>query len=108
MTHENISTSLLPLLALRLRDWQVEIRADAPAYKILKSIYPGQFLKKPYSADFGREFLSLVMAIKTVRNFKQGLEFIQTHTSGHSEAILTGNKKHASLFFKCGCRGSLP
>ena len=100
VTHENISTSILPLLALRLRDWQVEIRADAPAYKILKSIYPGQFLKKAVPADFGREFLSLVMAIKTVRNFKQGLEFIQTHTSGHSEAILTGNKKHASLFLQ--------
>ena len=100
VAHKNTLKSLLPQLALRLKDWQVEIRADAPGYKILKNIYPGQLLKKAVPADFGKEFLSLVMAIKTVRNFKQGLEFIQTYTSGHSEAILTGNKKHASLFLQ--------
>ena len=39
--------------------------------------------------DWGREFLSLTLAVKVVDDFDAAMEHLHTHTSGHSEAIVT-------------------
>jgi len=98
VVHEKIAKKLLPEAARLLITKQVELRADPSSYHILTSQYPGEFLKKAQPEDFGFEFLSQILAIKTVKNFEEGLAFIKKYTSGHSEAILTNNKKHAERF----------
>jgi hypothetical protein len=65
--HQKIAGRLLPVLGQKLAESQVEIFADLISYKILKqSKYP--YLQKAKNTDFGREFLSLKMAIKTVED----------------------------------------
>ncbi len=98
VVHENIAPVLLPPLAKALSKDGVEIFADPAAYKILKGTLPPKLLKKARLADFGREFLSLKMAIKTVKDFSEGIAFIQKHTSSHTEAVLTDNEEHARAF----------
>ncbi len=98
VVHKKILEPLMKELAPHLADRQVEILADARSFKALAVLYPQQLLHHAQAADFGHEFLSLKLAIKTVDDFQQGLEFVQTHTSGHSEAILTQNTKHAKQF----------
>jgi glutamate-5-semialdehyde dehydrogenase len=98
--HQNLSNKLLPGLAAALLLRKVEIFADKASYLILKNIYPGRLLKPAKPENFGKEYLSLKMSVKTVENFKEGLEFIKKYTSGHSEAILTDNKKHAQEFLR--------
>lgn len=98
--HGKMSKKLLPVLAALLSLHKVEVFADHSAFAILKNFYPKQLLKVSKTEDYGREFLSLKMSIKTVINFEEGLEFIKRHTSGHSEAILTDNKKHAREFLQ--------
>lgn len=91
---------LLPMLAARLAKHRVEIFADQESYRLLKKYYPAELLHPAKPGHYGIEFLSLQMSIKVVKNFADGLEFIKKHTSGHSEAILTNNKHHASIFLK--------
>jgi glutamate-5-semialdehyde dehydrogenase len=91
---------LMPALAAQLAEYKVLIFADAPSYQTLKNIYPAELLQKAKPEHFGVEFLSLKMSIKTVSNFNEGLAFIKKYTSGHSEAILTKNLRHASEFLK--------
>src|SRR3989338_2166726 len=98
VVHEKIAPRLLPLLGAALAKYGVEILADPPAFKLLKRTLSPKLLKKASPSDFGREFLSLKMAVKTVKNFEEGLAFVKKHTSSHTEAILTENEEHARTF----------
>ena len=48
--------------------------------------------------DFGKEFLSLVAAVKVVASLDDALEHIRRYGSGHSEAIVTEDAQAASRF----------
>lgn len=76
----------------------VIVYADTPAYRALAHAYPKHLLKRATAKDFGKEFLSLALSIKTVRNFKEAVTFVQAHTSKHSEGIITQNKKRAAEY----------
>ena len=98
VVHKTAEKKLLSALAAKLSEFKVEIRADRPAFSILKKYYPGELLKLASASDFGHEFLSLVMSIRTVKTFAEGLEFVKAKTSHHSEAILTRDANHARTF----------
>ncbi len=94
---ENIASTFLPQLAARLQQYGVEIFADAKAYRMLKG-YP--LLAKANSQHFGQEFLGLQCAIKVVKNMDEALAHIATYGTGHSEAIVSENKKLCNRFLK--------
>jgi len=75
----------------------IGIYADTNAYKRLHT-YPHLYKAKP--SDFDREFLSLNCAIKTVSNLEAALAHIREHSTKHSEAIVTDNKKEAQKFLQ--------
>ena len=79
----------LPELVKDLKDKHVEIYADQKSYAVLKEIYPHHLLHHAKSENYGMEYLSLKLAIKTVPSFAEALNHIQSYTSGHSEAIIT-------------------
>ncbi|TES83597.1 MAG: gamma-glutamyl-phosphate reductase, partial [Dehalococcoidia bacterium] len=66
----------------------VEMHCDKRAMAILKSDSSLK-LKPATDEDWGKEFLSLVAAIKVVASLDEALEHIERYGSGHSEAILT-------------------
>ncbi len=88
----------LPVVCSPLKEHDVTIYADERAYKALKGKYPDVFLKHAGEDDFGREFLSYAMAIKTVDNLNEALVHIAANGSGHSEAIVTMNQSVADTF----------
>ena len=100
VVHRKIASKLLPLAAEQLFLYGVEIFADPEAYRILSARSHSRFLKKAHPEDFGHEFLSMKMAVKTVGSFDAGLKFIKENTSSHTESILTADKKHADEFLK--------
>lgn len=87
----------LPALVAPLANLNVEIFADQHAYKVL-SKYPSKLLHHAATTDFDREFLDYKMAIKTVANLDQALAHIAEHSSKHSEAIISKNKKNIERF----------
>lgn len=98
--HEKSLRKLLPILASALVEFRVVIKADPLSFQALKKYYPSGLLRKSAGSDYGKEFLSLQMAIKTVKNFEQGLSFVKDHTSGHSEALISNSKKHTDQFLE--------
>lgn len=98
--HKKIAKEFLPKIAKLLIIKEVEIFADPESFKILKNIYPRKFLKVAKENDFGREFLSQKMSIKTVPNIDEAIKFISHYSSKHSEAILTENKKNTEKFLR--------
>lgn len=70
----------------------VEIRGDETVCAITPSATPAT------TADFETEFLAPIVSVKIVENIDEAIQHIQTYSSKHSEAIITENDQHASLF----------
>lgn len=90
----------LPALVGPMEAKQVEIHADPAAFAALSGHYASGLLFPAIEADFGTEFLSLKMAVKTVGNLEEALAHIRRYSSGHSEAILSGDKDNMEYFIR--------
>lgn len=97
LVDEAIATDFLKRLQPLFAKHKVTILAEQKAYNLLKG-YP--YLQKATAADFGKEFLSLKCAIKVVKNIDMALTHIRTHSTKHSEAIISENKKQADRFLR--------
>ena len=96
LVHRDIADSWLPKIAAEWSKARVEIRADEEARRTLASA--GAASVPAVAEDFGKEFLSLVAAVKVVPSLDAALEHIRRHGSGHSEAIVTEDAEAASRF----------
>jgi glutamate-5-semialdehyde dehydrogenase len=90
----------LPALLAPLAEAQVQVAADAPALGALAGHYPVHLLRPATEADFGTEFLSLRMAIKTVPDLAAALDHIDRYGSRHSEAIVSEDPAHLDQFLR--------
>ena len=98
VVHRKKAAALWRVLAPRLAERNVTIKADTFSYEILKKLrYP--FLQKAGAKDFDTEFLDYTLAVRTVDSLNEALAHIQQHSLGHSEAIITRSKKQAQTFF---------
>jgi glutamate-5-semialdehyde dehydrogenase len=88
----------LAQIAIPLREAQVALFVDEPAFAVLEGHYPGNLLHRAKPEHYGTEFLSMKLAIKTVDSFEQALDHIAIHSSKHSEAIISENPKHIETF----------
>lgn len=83
-----------------MEEKKVEIFADEEAYKVLNGDYSKDLLHKASEENFGMEYLSLKMAIRTVNSLDEALEHIANFGSKHSESIITENRESAEKFLK--------
>ena len=88
----------LPTLLAPMEAKQVEIYADPAAFNSLSAHYPRSLLFRATETDFGTEFLSYKMAVKTVSSLDEALAHIRRYSSGHSEAILSEDTDNANHF----------
>jgi len=95
--HESRLTDL-PELVAPLQAHKVEIFADTTSYTILKSHYPTELLHPAKPEDFGREFLSYKLAIKTVPSIETAVTHIMQFSSFHSEAIISEDEIATNYF----------
>lgn len=72
----------------------VELRGCDRTRKIIKGI------KKAKEADYGYEFLDLILAIKIVDHIDSAIEHINKYGSLHTESIITQNYSNAQKFLK--------
>jgi glutamate-5-semialdehyde dehydrogenase len=88
----------LPQICAPLAEKSVVIHADAESYAALEGIYPPQLLVAAEADDFGREFLSMQLALKTVGSLDEAWAHIARYGSGHSESIVTEDSAAARRF----------
>lgn len=89
----------LPKLVAPLVKAKVIIYTDKLAYGALKNNYDKSLLRRASKKDFGKEFLSLQMSIKTVASAREAIDFINQYGSKHSEAIIARDEKIIKRFF---------
>ncbi|QHT66717.1 glutamate-5-semialdehyde dehydrogenase [Rhodocytophaga rosea] len=99
LIHQNRLPDLADLVVPLMRN-QVQLFADEKAYEKLIGYYPEELLEKAAEEHYGTEFLSLKLAIKTVKDLEEALEHIATYSSKHSEAIITEDPAIADTFTK--------
>ncbi len=90
----------LPDIAGPLAEKKVEIFADEKAYAAIKDSYAEELLNHAKEEDFGIEFLSLKMSIKTVGSLNEAIEHITKYSSKHSEAIIASDSEVVEKFLK--------
>ena len=98
LVNQAVAPVFLPQLAARLGKWGVELRVTAEALAILHGHAGEAVVIKAGSEDFDREWLALVLGVKVVADLDEAIAHIQTHSTGHSDGILTNDWHHATRF----------
>ena len=98
LVHSAVAAEFLPRLKQRLVDDRaaagkvpVELRLDERAAAIIPGIPAGE-------RDFDTEFLNYILAVAVVDSVEQAVAHILTHSTGHSEAIVTEDPAAAEVF----------
>jgi len=97
LVHSDVAEHCLPLVAAEWAKVGVEMHCDERSLAILKP-NPSLKLVPASDDDWGKEFLSLVAAVKVVDSLDEALEHIERYGSGHSEAIITEDYGAAMRF----------
>ncbi|MFT5806908.1 MAG: glutamate-5-semialdehyde dehydrogenase [Moritella dasanensis] len=97
LVHKDIAVSFLPLLAERLEQNAVELRAEPKAHIALSNVNAKNV--HVATADcFDQEWLALVLGVKVVNDVEDAIVHIREHSTEHSDAILTDNLTNATRF----------
>ncbi|MDE5940369.1 MAG: glutamate-5-semialdehyde dehydrogenase [Lachnospiraceae bacterium] len=94
LVHEKIAERILPALGKALLEKQVEIRGDET---VREQIPEAQAATEE---DYGREYLDLVLSVKTVGSLEEAIAHINKYNTGHSDAILTEDQARAQKFLR--------
>lgn len=94
VVHKSIADQFLKKIASKFKKHKVEMRGCNETCKILTNI------TKATADDFYEEYLAPIISIKIVNSLKAGIDFINKHSSKHTEAIITENYTHAQTFLK--------
>ena len=97
LVHRDIAGKYLPRIAGEWARAGVEMRCDPASLDILRQDKSLK-LSPASDDDWGKEFLSLVAAVKVVNSLDEALEHIERYGSGHSEAIITEDYGAAMRF----------
>ena len=92
LVHEKVKDAFLPVLAKRLQEKHVEIRADQVAYELI----PGAV--HATEEDWGKEYLDYILSVKVVFSVEEAIAHINKYNTRHSEAIITNNYTNAQKF----------
>lgn len=98
LVHRDLAPDFLPALRQRLVEGRagqdlppVELRLDRAAAGLI----PG---KAAGAQDFDTEFLDYILAVGVVDSLEDAVAHIAAHSTGHSEAIVTGDRQAAERF----------
>jgi glutamate-5-semialdehyde dehydrogenase len=88
----SIATELLPRLVERLEN--CEIRGDETAVSCDARILPAT------TSDWDTEYLDAIVSVKIVAGLEEAITFVDKHSSGHTDAILTEDTAAAQTFIQ--------
>lgn len=98
LVHPAVAEQFLPLMAQRLAQSGVELRAAGKALAILQQDGHGAKVVPAGPDDFDQEWLALILGVKVVAGLDEAIEHIQTHSTEHTESILTNDWRNANRF----------
>jgi glutamate-5-semialdehyde dehydrogenase len=92
LVHEQVAEEFLPRAIAELQQAGVEIRGCQRTQRIVSDIVAAQ------ESDWDEEYLDLILAVKIVDSLDEAIDHINTHGTGHSEAIISENYTNVRRF----------
>ncbi|MGH1357454.1 MAG: glutamate-5-semialdehyde dehydrogenase [Burkholderiaceae bacterium] len=96
LVHQSVAATFLPLIGKIYQEKQVEMRADPAACKMLGD--SGLPCVAATEQDWDTEYLAPIITIGIVADLDAAIEHINTHSSQHTDAIITEHHPHAMRF----------
>jgi len=95
LIHKNIAVKILPDLTDMLLKDGVELRYSKEALEIVNN---RNDVKLANEEDFGAEYLDMIMSLKLVNDIDEAIEYINSHSTHHSDSIITEVIDNAEKF----------
>ena len=95
LIHKNIAVKILPDLTDMLLKDGVELRYSKEALEIVNNRIDVKFANEE---DFGAEYLDMIMSLKLVNDIDEAIEYINSHSTHHSDSIITEVIDNAEKF----------
>jgi len=92
VVNQAIAAEFLPKLLNTLA--HCEVRGDLAAQACDARINPAN------DADWDTEYLDAILSVKVVADLEEALDFIDQHSSKHTDAIITENAETAEIFMR--------
>ena len=94
VVHRAVLDEFLPMLAKTMEEYKVTLRADEDSRAMLP------LAEAATEEDFGKEYLALMLSVKTVDSVEEAIAHINRYHTGHSDCIVTGNSEAADKFLR--------
>jgi glutamate-5-semialdehyde dehydrogenase len=91
LVHRDTAAELLPKLKSRLDARGCELRGCEQTLAVIEAAAATE-------ADWGREYLDLILAVRVVDDLDAAVEHINRYGSGHTDAIVTADRAAAERF----------
>lgn len=88
----SVAKEILPAIVDALASEGCQIRGDEQAQKIDSRIVPAS------EEDWDTEYLDAIIAVKVVANLDEAINFVNKHSSHHTDAIITADNGAAAQF----------
>lgn len=89
-----LTNTLLPQLVDDLIQAGCEVRGDVPTQQVDKRVKPAS------DSDWGTEYLAPIISVKIVQGLDEAVDWVNTHSSHHTDAIITEDTEAAQTFLK--------
>ena len=93
LVSDAVAAEFLPLVLPRLNKYNVELRCDTKALRIL-----GESAVPATETDWETEYDDYILAIKVVSDMDEAMAHIARYGTGHSEAIVTNSYAKSQRF----------
>ena len=94
-----VAADFLPRMGAVLAAKGVEMRGDAEALALLKTVQ-GVQLQPAQEQDWSEEYLAPIISVKVVAGVDEAIAHINQYSSHHTDAIVTRDHMHAQRFLR--------
>lgn len=103
LLHDKVLQGFCDVCVPKLVSKNVEFRCDSTSLAKICDACGESYVSKGLvveatDEDWDAEYDDFILAVKVVKSYDEAVEFINAHTTGHSEAIMTENYTRAESF----------
>ena len=98
LIHEKQIPKLLPKIVNDLTENSVEVRLESKILKLAKKGNSSNLIKQAKKDDWGKEFLNLIVSIKSVKSLDDAIDHIESFSFGHTDGIISKNNQNIKEF----------
>ena len=100
LIHEKQIPKLLPKIVNDLTENSVEVRLESKILKLAKKGNSSNLIKQAKKDDWGKEFLNLIVSIKSVKSLDDAIDHIESFSFGHTDGIISKNNQNIKEFIQ--------